>query len=185
LPAIAAGRLDLACRFDPSLMTAGGVDQTATLFDDVYVLLTEGRFEPKSWTALDVPESRLAFERGSPQTPNVERLAGNATITGFRTRAEAIEAVLSGRSDGFLGPVFVALLERKRHPQLAAPVLLTPPAAMPVAGVVAADADHRLRDAIDAWCRENRGNGKLREWILAALGEFGIAPGGLPADLAF
>jgi polar amino acid transport system substrate-binding protein len=184
LSEVANDRLDLVYRFDPMAKTPAGVEWTRPLFNDAYGLLTRGRFDPKSWAALDVPQSLIAFDRGSPQAAIVRRLAGDATITGFRTRDEAIGAVLSGRSDGLVASILVALLARRQHPQLAAPVLPTPKAAVPIVLGVKADADHRLRDKVNAWCAENRGNGKMRAWILAVLARFGIQPEEIPPKVA-
>jgi polar amino acid transport system substrate-binding protein len=181
---VADGQIDLFYDFDAATGPTPGLDRSQPLFNDFCVLVSAGKFAPKTWDALDVPETTLAVAVGSPQAALVQRLVAHATITGFKNREEAIAAVLSARSDAFAASLFVALLARKRYPGLAPPVLPSPYMLMPVLAVMAGDEDHRLRDAVERWRAENRANGNMREWLLAALGKFGIDPSEMPTQLS-
>jgi polar amino acid transport system substrate-binding protein len=180
---LADGKFDLLYDFDMA-GSAPGPDRSQPLFDDFCALVSTARFQPKTWDALDVPETMIAVEIGSPQAALIRRLVTNATITGFKTREEALDAVISGRSDAFPTSIFTALLARQRHPALGPPVLPSPYMPMPAVLAMAEDEDHRLRDVIDHWRAENRENGKIREWILAALSKFGIEPNQIPSGLS-
>jgi len=180
----ADGQIDLFYEFDAGAGPTPGLERSQTLFNDFCVLLSEGKFAPKTWDDLDVPETTLAVAVGSPQAALVQRLIANATITGFKTREEAIGAVLSTRSDAFAASLFVALLARKQHPALGPAILPAPYMQMPALAVMAAEEDHRLRDRVNAWGAENRANGSIREWIFGALGKFGIDPSEMPSQVS-
>ncbi|HZT88333.1 MAG TPA: transporter substrate-binding domain-containing protein [Stellaceae bacterium] len=180
---LAAGRLDLGCDSNAAPEADSAVERSRPLFDDFCVLVGHGKFAaPTTWDALDVPETTIAVGTGSPEAALVQRLVVRATITGFRTRQDAVSAVLSGRSDAFPAPVFAALLERKRHPALGPPVFPSPYMPMQPVLAMAAEPEHRLRDLIDKWHAENRG--KFRDWILSALAKYGIDAKDLPPQIS-
>src|SRR5439155_17821466 len=93
------GKVDLACGPGPTAQRAMFADFSAPLFHDTYTILARKGFAPKSWAELNVPESLVAVDTGSSREEAVRRFAGNAAITGFKTRDEALLAVQSGRAD--------------------------------------------------------------------------------------
>jgi len=180
---VASGKFDLAFVREPDGSRTGGVEATEPIFYDCCAVLPHAGFEAAQWVDLDIPQTRIAVDIGSADEALARRLAGSATITGFKTREEAIAAVLSGRSDCAVSPALAALLTHKHNPQLGAMSLPAPYARLPVGGLIAAEQDRGLYDAIASWRNENRGNGKIRDWVLIGLARFGIAADELPPDL--
>ena len=178
------GKVDLACGPGPTAQRAMFADFAAPLFHDTYAILARKGFAPKSWAELNVPESLVAVDTGSSREEAVRRFAGNAAITGFKTREEALLAVQSGRADCFVAPVFFALTALKRNPQIGELVVPTPHLRIAVCPATPYDEDRRLRGVVDAWTEDNRGIGQIRKWIMAGLAGFEIAEGDLPPDLA-
>ena len=179
------GKIDLAYGPSPTAQRAMFADFSTPLFHDTFAILARQGFAPKSWSELNVPESLVAVDTGSAREEAVRRVAGNAAITGYKTREEALLAVQSGRADCFVATVFFALAALKKNPQIGELIVPTPqlrPARCPA---VPYDDDRRFRGVVDAWSEDNRGTGQIRNWIMAGLANLGIEPGDLPSDVSF
>jgi hypothetical protein len=72
-----------------------------------------------------------------------------------------------------------------RDPQLGKLVVPTSQLRTAVCPALPYDDDRRFRGVVDAWGEDNRGIGRIREWIVAGLGKFGIQPGDLPSEISF
>jgi polar amino acid transport system substrate-binding protein len=177
-------KIDLAYWPGPTAQRAMFADFSAPLFQDTYAILARKGFAPKSWAELNVPESLVAVDTGSGREEAVRRFAGNAAITGFKTRDEALAAVQSGRADCFVAPVLFALAALKRNPQIGELVVPAPHLSIAVCPAMPYDDDRRFRGVVDAWTEDNRGIGQIRKWIMAELAGFEIGEGDLPPDIA-
>ena len=178
------GKIDLAYGPNPTAQRAMFADFSTPLFHDTIAILARKGFEPKSWVELNVPESLVGVDTGSARAEAVRRFAGNAAITGFKTRDEALQAVQSGRVDCFVATVLFALAALKKNPQIGELVVPTPQLRVAVCPATPYDDDRRFRGVVDAWTEDNRGIGQIRNWIIAGLATFGINEGDLPPDLA-
>jgi polar amino acid transport system substrate-binding protein len=179
-----AGKIDLALGLSPTAQRAMFADFSAPLLHDTYAILARKGFTPKSWAELNVPESLVAVDTGSAREEAVRRFAGNAAITGFKTRDEALSAVQSGRADCFVATVLFAVAALKKSPQIGDLIVPTPQMRAAVCPAVPYDDDRRFRGVVDAWNEDNHGVGHIREWIMAGLANLGINETDLPPDLA-
>ena len=179
------GKIDLAYGPSPTAKRAMFADFSTPLFHDTYAILVRKGFAPKSWAELNVPESLVGVDTGSAREEAVRRFAGNAAITGFKTREEALLAVQSGRVDCFVATVLFALAALKKEPQIGEIVVPTPQLRTALCPAVPYDDDRRFRGVVDAWSEDNRGIGQIRNWIMAGLANLGIAPSDLPPDVSF
>ena len=179
------GKIDLAFGPSPTAQRAMFADFSTPLFHDTFAILARQGFAPKSWSELNVPESLVAVDTGSAREEAVRRFAGNAAITGFKTREEALLAVQSGRADCFVASVFFALAALKKNPQIGELIVPTPQLRAARCPAVPYDDDRRFRGVVDAWSEDNRGTGQIRNWIMAGLANLGIEPGDLPSDISF
>jgi polar amino acid transport system substrate-binding protein len=178
------GKIDLAYGPNPTAQRAMFADFSTPLFHDSIAILARKGFAPKSWVELNVPESLIGVDIGSAREEAVRRFAGNAAITGFKTREEALQAVQSGRVDCFVATVLFALAALKKNPQIGELVVPTPQLRVAVCPATPYDDDRRFRGVVGAWTEDNRGIGQIRNWIIAGLATFGINEGDLPPDLA-
>jgi polar amino acid transport system substrate-binding protein len=178
------GRIDLAYGLSPTPQRAMFADFCTPLFHDTYAILARKGFAPMSWAEINVPESLVAVDTGSPREEAVRRFAGNAAITGFKTRDEALLAVQSGRADCFVATVLFALAALKKNPQIGDLVVPTPQLHTAVCPALPYDDDRRFRGVVDAWNEDNHGIGQIRKWIMAGLANLGINETDLPQDLA-
>jgi len=179
------GKIDLAYGPSPTAQRAMFADFSTPLFHDTFAILARQGFAPKSWSELNVPESLVAVDTGSAREEAVRRFAGNAAITGFKTREEALLAVQSGRADCFVATVFFALAALKKNPQIGELIVPAPQLRAARCPAVPYDDDRRFRGVVDAWSEDNRGTGQIRNWIMAGLANLGIEPGDLPSDISF
>jgi polar amino acid transport system substrate-binding protein len=179
------GKIDLAYGPSPTAQRAMFADFSTPLFHDTFAILARQGFAPKSWSELNVPESLVAVDTGSAREEAVRRFAGNAAITGFKTREEALLAVQSGRADCFVATVFFALAALKKNPQIGELIVPAPQLRAARCPAVPYDDDRRFRGVVDAWSEDNRGTGQIRNWIMAGLANLGIEPSDLPSDVSF
>ena len=179
------GKIDLAYGPSPTAQRAMFADFSTPLFHDTFAILARQGFAPKSWSELNVPESLVAVDTGSAREEAVRRFAGNAAITGFKTREEALLAVQSGRADCFVATVFFALAALKKNPQIGELIVPAPQLRTARCLAVPYDDDRRFRGVVDAWSEDNRGIGQIRNWIMAGLANLGIEPSDLPSGVSF
>ena len=185
LPAdLQASKIDL-CYLSPTAQRGMFVDFANSLFYDTYAIVARKGFAPKGWAELDVPEALVAVDIGSAREETARRFAGNAAITGFKTREEAMQAIHSGRADCFVATVFLALAVLKKNPQLGELIVPTPHLRAAVCPGMPYDDDRRFRGVVDAWGEDTRGIGQIRAWIVTVLGKFGVAPSDLPLDVSY
>ncbi|MBV8504270.1 MAG: transporter substrate-binding domain-containing protein [Alphaproteobacteria bacterium] len=180
-----AGKIDLAYSPSPTVQQAMFADFGAPLFHDAYTILARKGFAPKSWAELNVPESLVAVDEGSAREETARRFAGNAAITGFKTRDEALVAVQSGRADCFVATALCALALLNKNPEIGELIVPTPILRAAICPAVPYDGDRRFRGVVDAWSEDNREVGRIRNWVMAGLTASGIAPGDLPPDVSF
>jgi polar amino acid transport system substrate-binding protein len=178
------GKIDLAYGPSPTAQRAMFADFSTPLFHDTIAILVRHGFAPKSWVELNVPESLVGVDTGSAREEAVRRFAGNAAITGFKTREEALQAVQTGRVDCFVATVLFALAALKKNPQIGELVVPTPQLRTALCPAVPYDDDRRFRGVVDAWSEDHRGTGQIRDWILAGLANLGIEPSDLPSDVS-
>jgi len=176
-------KIDLTLGLTPTAQRAMFADFSTPLFHDTYAILARKDLGPKSWAELNVPESLVAVDTGSAREETIRRIAGNAAITGFKTREEALLAVQSGRVDYFVATVLFALVALKNNPQIGELVVPTPHLRVAVCPALPYDDDRRFRGVVDAWSEDNRGIGQIRKWIMAGLADLGINENDLPPDL--
>ena len=179
------GKIDLAYGPSPTAQRAMFADFSTPLFHDTYAILARKGFTPKSWAEINLPETLVGVDTGSAREEAVRRFAGNAAITGFKTREEALLAVQSGRVDCFIATVFFALATLKKNSQIGEIIVPTPQLRAGVCPAVPYDDDRRFRGVVDAWSEDNRGIGQIRNWIMAGLANLGIEQNDLPADVSF
>lgn len=180
-----ANKIDLSFGLNPTPQRALVVDFSTPLFNNTFAIVANPSFTAVSWADLNKPDVNIAVDIGSTHELIARRYAGNANITGFKTRDEAILAVASGRADCFVCTIFLGLTSKKKNPQLGTFIMPTPYVKSDVNAAMQYDEDRRFRDFVSAWANFNRNNGQIREWIVTNLAKVGIEPGDVPAEVTF
>jgi polar amino acid transport system substrate-binding protein len=181
---IHTGKVDLSY-LSPTAQRGMFVNFANPLFYDTYAVVARKGFAPKDWGEINTPERLIAVDSGSAREQAARRFAGNAAITGFKTRDEAMAAVGSGRADCIVTTALVALTALKKHSELGDLIVPTPHLRAAICPGVPYDDDRRFRGVVDAWRENNRGIGRIRQWIVADLAKLGIKPGDLPPEVSF
>ena len=180
-----ANKIDMAFGLNPTPKRALVIDFPNPLFYNKPSFVGRKGFRADTWTELNKPEVKIAFDLGTSRETIVRRFAPNATHTGYKTSSECVMSVASGRSDCFACSVFLGLAARKANPSMGDFFIPTPAMATVTTAALQYDSDGRFRQFINAWADFNRGNGQIREWILAALFEMGITEADLPEGMDF
>ena len=84
-----------------------------------------------------------------------------------------------------MATVFLGLTALKKNPQLGNFIIPEPVATVPVSAGVRQEDDKQFRDFVGKWAEKNNKSGKIREWIVEALGTMGISPSDVPAEVQF
>ena len=177
------GKVDLGYTLNPTAQRAMFADFSTPLLHDTYAIIARKGFAPKTWAEINAPQSLVAVDTGSIREEIVRRVAGNAAVTGFKSRDEAMQAVQSGRADCCVATVLLGLPILKKNPQIGDLVVPTPRLQTGVCPALPYDGDRRFRGVVDAWREDNLGLGQIHEWVTAGLAEFGVAEADLPPDL--
>ena len=180
-----ANKIDMSFGLNPTPKRALVVDFSRPLFYNTFAVVAKKDFSPRTWADLDKPSVNIAVDIGSTHELIARRYAGKANITGFKTRDEAILAVASGRADCFVCTIFLGLTAKKKNPQLGSFIIPQPYIQSAVSAAIQYDIDRRFRDFISTWCDFNRGNGQIREWIVANLAKVNIQPEDVPSEVQF
>lgn len=180
-----AGKIDVSFGLNPTPKRALVVDFTRPLFSTAFCAVLRNGFEAATWADLNKPEVSIAVDIGSTHELIARRMAPKANIVGFKSPDEAVLAVQGGRANCFIMTAFLALAAKKKGKSLGKLIVPGPVLSAPGTAALRLDGDGRMRDFLNSWAEYNRGMGQVREWILASLGQMGITPEDIPAEVNF
>jgi len=185
LPDLQAAKIDLAFLLTPMPKRALVIDFTRPLYRHDFGIVSHAGFTASHWAELDKPEKRIALDIGSAEEALAHRLAPNAAFIGFKSRELCALAVEAGRADCTVLPAELALAARAKRSQLGKFQILDEPRVRLASCLgLRREADRRWRDFLDAWIDYNRGIGRIRAWLVAALEKSGVKAEDIPPDLA-
>lgn len=180
-----ANKIDISFALNPTPQRRQVIDFSDPLFNNSFIIVTRKDFKVDTWEQLNNPKVRIAVDIGSSHEAITRKNAPNATITGYKTRDEAILAVQSNKADCFVATVFLGLTALKKNPQLGNFIIPKPVATIPVSAGVRQEEDKRFRDYVGKWAEKKNKEGQIRKWIVEALGTMGILPSDVPPEVQF
>ena len=180
-----ANKIDISFALNPTPQRRQVIDFSDPLFNNSFIIVTRKGFKADTWDELNNPKARIAVDIGSSHEAITRKNAPNATITGYKTRDEAILAVQSNKADCFVATVFLGLTALKKNPNLGNFIIPKPVATVPVSAGVRQEDDKQFRDFCGKWAEKNNKSGKIREWIVQALGIMGISSSDVPGEVQF
>ncbi|HET7319389.1 MAG TPA: transporter substrate-binding domain-containing protein [Nitrospirota bacterium] len=180
-----ANKIDISFALNPTPQRRQVIDFSDPLFNNSFIIVTRKDFKVGTWEEMNNPKVRVAVDIGSSHEAITRKNAPNATITGYKTRDEAILAVQANKADCFVATVFLGLTALKKNPQLGNFIIPKPVATVPVSAGVRKEEDKQFRDFVGKWAAKNNKSGKIRQWIIEALGTVGISPSDVPAEVQF
>jgi len=180
-----SSKIDISFGLSPTPERAMTVEFTTPVLENTFTVITKGDATPKSWSDLDKPSVKVAFDIGSTHDLFARRMLPNATLLALPTPDAAALAVQTGRADYVIQVILLALVSVKKNPQLGRMVIPTPMMQQPTCAGVRPDPDGRFLAFVDSWLAYNRGLGSIRSWILDGLKLVNITPDDVPPQIQF
>jgi polar amino acid transport system substrate-binding protein len=180
-----SNKVDVSFGLNPTPARAIVVDFTNPLFYTAFAIVGHGDFTAKSWAELNNPAVTIAVDIGSSHELIARQMAPDAKIVALPTPSESVLAVQSGRANCFVMTVILALAAKSKNPALGHFAIPTPVLSAPGCAALRNEPYNRMRDFMNAWAGYNRGMGRVRTWILAALAQQGITAKDIPPEVSF
>jgi polar amino acid transport system substrate-binding protein len=179
-------KVDLAFALNPTPQRALSIGFTRPMIVHPFGCVARKGFNPVTWEDINKPEVRISVDLGSLNEVSARRFAPRATISGFRTRDEAILALQSGRADVDVLAALLGITALAKNPGLGTyRVLANPVVALPSNIGIRREPDTRFREVVDAWLDMNRGTGQIREWMVQGMLKSGSRAEDIPSELSF
>lgn len=180
-----SNKVDVSFGLNPTPARAIVVDFTNPLFYTAFAIVGHGDFTAKTWAELNDPAVTIAVDIGSSHELIARQMAPDAKIVALPTPSESVLAVQSGRANCFVMTVILALAAKSKNPALGRFAIPTPVLSAPGCAALRNEPYNRMRDFMNAWAGYNRGMGRVRSWILAALAQQGITAKDIPPEVSF
>jgi polar amino acid transport system substrate-binding protein len=183
---VQSNKVDIAFALNPTPQRALAIGFTRPYIVAPYGCLAKAGFNPKTWSDLNTPDVRLAFDLGSLHETCARRFAPKAQLTGFKTTDDCILALQAGRVDAEVMATTVGLGLVGKNPSLGPYHLLgAPTVALPSCYGIQREPDTRFVEVVNAWIDFNRGIGTIRDMMIMGLALNGVKPEQVPSELSF
>lgn len=181
-----SNKIDIAFALNPTPQRALAIGFTRPYIVAPFGCLAKSGFEPKSWSDLNKPDIRIAFDLGSLHETCARRFAPKAQLTGYKTIDDCVLALQGGRIDAQVIAATIGLSTVGRNPSLGPYHLLsTPTVSLPSCYGIQREPDTRFAEVVNAWIDFNRGIGTIREQMINGLALNGVTLEQVPAELSF
>jgi polar amino acid transport system substrate-binding protein len=183
---VQSNKVDIAFALNPTPQRALAIGFTRPYIVAPYGCIAKAVLSPKTWSDLNKPDIRVAFDLGSLHETCARRFAPKAQLTGFKTTDECILALQGGRVDAQVLATTVGLGLVGKNPSLGPYHLLaSPTVSLPSSYGVQREPDTRFVEVVNAWIDFNRGIGTIRDQMIAGLALNGVTPEQVPSELSF
>jgi polar amino acid transport system substrate-binding protein len=156
-----------------------------TYFNSFVVVSAKKEIEGESWADLNDPKYTFAVDLGSAQDLITQQYLPKANILRFKTRDEAIVAVVTGKADGLVNTMLNGLVMTKKTAAIGKVDVPTPVLSTPSVIAVNYGSDEVWKSFVSAWAEYNRRIGNDQTWIVNSLKPFGITLDDMPPGFGF
>ncbi|MDE2006419.1 MAG: transporter substrate-binding domain-containing protein [Rhodospirillales bacterium] len=183
---IQSNKIDMSFALNPTPERALSIRFTHPMIVHPFGCLAKHGLNPKTWSDIDKPGIRIAYDIGSLHETVAKRFAPRAQHIGFAQQDQGLLALQSGRADVVILAALLGLAAVGKNPALGPYHLLTgPEVALPSCLGIQQEPDNRFRDVLNAWLDFNRGIGTMREDIIQGLAVEGVKSDQIPSALSF
>jgi polar amino acid transport system substrate-binding protein len=183
---VESGKVDMAFAVTATPKRALSVSFSApTYFNSFVVVSAKKEIEGKSWADLNDPKYTFAVDLGSAQDLITQQYLPKANILRFKTRDEAIVAVVTGKADGLVNTMLNGLVMTKKTAAIGKVDVPTPVLSTPSVIAVNYGSDEVWKSFVSAWAEYNRRIGNDQTWIVNSLKPFGITLDDMPPGFGF
>jgi polar amino acid transport system substrate-binding protein len=156
-----------------------------TYFNSFVLVSAKPELKGKTWSELNDPKYTFAVDLGSAQDLIATQFLPKANMLRFKTRDEAIVAVVTGKADGLVNTMLNGLVIAKKTPDVGSVMVLTPVLSTPSVVAVNYGADEVWKSFVSGWAAYNRRIGNNQTWIVKSLEPFGITLDDMPVGFGF
>ena len=183
---VQSNKIDIGFALNPTPQRALAIGFTRPYIVAPFGCLAKQGFDPKTWSDLNKPDTRVVFDLGSLHETCARRFAPKAQLTGYKSIDECILALQSGRADAEVLAASIGLSTVGKNASLGPYHLLnTPTVSLPSCYGVQREPDTRFVEVVNAWIDFNRGIGTIRDQMITGLGLNGVSPEQVPKELSF
>ncbi len=178
---VQSGKVDLAFALTALPKRALAVHFSApTYYNSFTIISPKEELGGKSWAELNDPAYTIAVDLGSSQDQITKAYLPKANILRFKTRDEAVLAVVTGKADAIINTVFNSMVMTKKNAAIGKVHVPQPILSSPSVIGMNQNSDDVWRGFVSAWADYNRRVGNNQTWILMGLEPFGIGLDDLP-----
>jgi polar amino acid transport system substrate-binding protein len=156
-----------------------------TYFNSFVVVSPKPELAKLNWAELNNPKYTFAVDLGSSQDLITQQYLPKANVLRFKTRDEAIVAVVSGKADGLVNTMLNGLVMSKKASAIGKVLVPRPVLSTPSVVAMNYAADEKWKAFISAWAEYNRRIGNNQTWIVNSLEPFGITLDDMPEGFGF
>jgi polar amino acid transport system substrate-binding protein len=183
---VQSGKVDLALGVTATPQRAMSVAFSApTYFNSFVIVSPKPELSKLSWAELNDPKFTFAVDLGSSQDLIAQQYLPKAKMLRFKTRDEAIVAVVSGKADGLVNTMLNGLVMTKKANGIGKVMVPSPVLSTPSVVALNWKGDEKWRAFISAWAEYNRRIGNNQTWIVNSLAPFGITLDDMPEGFGF
>ncbi|CAG0977818.1 MAG: transporter substrate-binding domain-containing protein [Rhizobiaceae bacterium] len=156
-----------------------------TYFNSFVLVSAKDELNGKTWAELNDSKYTFAVDLGSAQDLIATQYLPKANMLRFKTRDEAIVAVVTGKADGLVNTMLNGLVMTKKTADLGKVMVPTPVLSTPSVIAVNYSADQVWKSFVSGWAAYNRRIGNNQTWIVKSLEPFGITLDDMPEGFGF
>jgi polar amino acid transport system substrate-binding protein len=156
-----------------------------TYFNSFVLVSAKEELNGKTWAELNDPANTFAVDLGSAQDLIATQYLPKANMLRFKTRDEAIVAVVTGKADGLINTMLNGLVMTKKTADLGKVMVPTPVLSSPSVVAINYGADEVWKSFVSGWAAYNRRMGNNQTWIVKSLEPFGITLDDMPEGFGF
>jgi polar amino acid transport system substrate-binding protein len=183
---VQSGKVDLALGITATPVRALSVSfSNPTYFNSFVIVSSKPELEGMTWAQLNDPKYTFSVDLGSSQDMITQQYLPKANILRFKTRDEAIVAVVTGKADGLVNTMLNGLVMTKKVAQLGTVKVPTPVLSTPSVVALNQNSDGNWKAFVSAWADYNRRIGNNQTWIVKSLEPFGIKLDDMPKGFGF
>ena len=182
-----SGKCHTYFAFNATPERALAIDFAGPIYTLGFIFIDRQGWKPPGnrWTDFNDPNIRICYVIGASQEQQLKRFDAKANLIGLAKVDDCLLAVQSGRADTYLAATLDGLVTKQKNPQLGDMVFPQPPNALPSYAGLRIDSDGRLQKFMQRWAEYNRANGNVAEWLIEALGKYGVDRSTIPTDIQF
>jgi polar amino acid transport system substrate-binding protein len=183
---VQSGKADLAFGITATPQRALSVAfSQPTYFNSFVIVSPKPELSKLSWAELNDPKYTFAVDLGSSQDLIAQQYLPKAKMLRFKSRDEAIVAIVSGKADGLVNTMLNGLVMSKKAAAIGKVMVPQPVLSTPSVVALSYATDDKWKAFISAWAEYNRRIGNNQTWIVKSLEPFGITLDDMPEGFGF